>query len=73
MYQEIHPHRAISIDSVKSISSLLMMRECEIFVEVWVGWVLWFTVGQCAVDLQASVEVAETSLAQFLIRHGEIS
>ena len=37
MYQEIHPFGAGSIDSVKINTSLIMMRECEI----WIGKLLY--------------------------------
>ena len=31
-YQEIHPHSAMNIDSVKINTSLIMMKECTIHV-----------------------------------------
>ena len=37
MYQEIHPYRASSIDSVKINTSLPMMRECQIHPSSWHG------------------------------------
>ena len=37
MYQEMHPYRAMSSDSVKINTSLVMRRECSIFT-LSVGW-----------------------------------
>ena len=33
-YQEIHTYSALNIDSVKINTSLLMMRECDIHIEI---------------------------------------
>ena len=34
MYQEIHPTSVIDIDSVRINTSLMMMRECQIFARI---------------------------------------
>ena len=37
-YQEIHPYSALNIDSVKINTSLLMMRECQMFLFLPSAW-----------------------------------
>ena len=43
-YQEIHPYSAMNIDSVKINTSLIMMKECMVFVMVLHGILLFYMV-----------------------------